>query len=102
MEKTKTQNKIERKLTGTVVSDKMNKTRVVEVVRLKKHPRYQKYAKVSTRYKAHDEENTFVAGDVVEIRQTRPLSRDKRWEITKLVSKSVQKDAAVEEGADAI
>ncbi len=76
----------QRKLTGTVVSDRMNKTRVVEVERSKKHPRYQKFFTVTTRFKAHDEKNEFHTGDVVIIGETRPLSKDKRWEILQLVT----------------
>ncbi len=68
-----------RKIQGTVVSDKMNKTRVVAVVRLKKHPRYGKYFKVTMRYKAHDEKNEYKVGDKVIIQETRPTSREKRW-----------------------
>ncbi len=74
-------NKKRRRLTGTVVSDKMQKTRVVAVERLKKHPTYLKYYRVTQRFKAHDEENAFKAGDRVVIEETRPLSRDKRWRI---------------------
>ena len=77
----------QRTLQGTVVSDTMQKTRVVAITRLKKHARYQKFFKVTTRYKAHDEENQYHIGDVVQITQTRPLSRDKRWIITALISK---------------
>ena len=71
----------QRKLEGTVVSDKMDKTRVVLVSRLKKHPKYVKYYKVSTRFKAHDQQNAYHVGDVVVIGQCRPLSKEKRWEI---------------------
>ncbi len=78
----------QRTLQGTVVSDAMNKTRVVAITRLKKHSRYQKFFKVTTRYKAHDEENRYHVGDIVEIMQSRPLSRDKRWIITSLVGKA--------------
>lgn len=70
-----------RRLQGKVVSDKMNKTRVVEVERLKKHPRYEKYYKVSKRFKAHDENNEYHIGDEVIIEETRPLSKEKRWKI---------------------
>lgn len=70
-----------RELIGTVVSDKMQKTRVVAVTRMKQHPRYQKYYAVTTRYKAHDAENGYHVGDVVVIQETRPLSREKRWVI---------------------
>ena len=72
-----------RKLQGTVVSDKMNKTRVVAVERLKKHRRYGKYFKVTRRFKAHDEKNEYKVGDKVVIQETRPMSREKRWVIVK-------------------
>lgn len=68
-------------LKGVVVSDKMNKTAVVSVVRLKKHPKYKKYFKVTKRFKAHDEANEYLEGDRVVIKETRPLSKEKRWVI---------------------
>ena len=68
-----------RTLKGTVVSDKMTKTVVVSITRLKKNEKYQKYFKVSTRYKAHDEKGEYHTGDVVIIRETKPMSKDKRW-----------------------
>ncbi len=71
-----------RKLQGIVVSDKMQKTRIVEVERLKKHPRYQKYYKVTQRFKAHDEHNEYKTGEKVIIQDSRPLSKDKRWIIS--------------------
>ncbi len=71
-----------RKLKGTVISDKMDKTRVVAVNRLKKHSRYLKYFKVTKKYKAHDENNQYKEGDKVTIEETRPLSKEKRWRIT--------------------
>lgn len=74
-----------RKLTGVVVSDKMAKTRVVAVSRMKRHPKYLKYYKVTMRFKAHDEGNIYRTGDTVVIEETRPMSKDKRWRI---VSKS--------------
>jgi small subunit ribosomal protein S17 len=70
-----------RKITGVVVSDKMAKTRVVAVSRLKKHPRYLKYQTLTTRFKAHDEKNEYHTGDKVVIEETRPLSKEKRWRI---------------------
>jgi small subunit ribosomal protein S17 len=70
-----------RKITGVVVSDKMMKTRVVAVSRLKKHPRYLKYQTLTTRFKAHDEKNEYHTGDKVVIAETKPLSREKRWTI---------------------
>jgi len=72
---------MKRKLKGTIVSDKMQKTRVVEVVRFKKHPRYHKYFKTSQRFKAHDANNEYKVGDKVVIEETRPMSKDKRWKI---------------------
>lgn len=72
---------MKRKLQGTIVSDKMNKTRVVEVVRLKKHPRYKKYFKISERFKAHDENNEYKTGEKVFIEETRPISKEKKWKI---------------------
>ncbi len=68
-----------RKLQGIVVSDKMDKTRVVAVSGTKKHPKYQRLYKVTNRFKAHDENNAYKAGDVVIIEETRPMSKDKRW-----------------------
>lgn len=70
-----------RTLRGVVVSDKMQKTVVVAVTRLKKHAKYQKYYKVTTKFKAHDEANTYKTGDKVIMQETRPLSKDKRWEV---------------------
>lgn len=64
---------------GTIVSDKMQKTAVVEVLRLKKHPKYKKYYKVSKRFKAHNPENQYHTGDQVWIEETKPMSKDKRW-----------------------
>jgi small subunit ribosomal protein S17 len=70
-----------RRIVGVVVSDKMTKTRVVAVSRLKKHPRYLKYQTLTTRFKAHDEKNEYRVGDKVVIAETRPLSKEKRWTI---------------------
>ena len=77
-----------RKITGVVVSDKMTKTRVVEVKRMKKHPKYLKYYSVSTKFKAHDENNEYKTGDVVVIEETRPISKEKRWRIVEKVESS--------------
>lgn len=81
------ENKIKRPriLKGTVTSDKMQKTAVVEVVRLKKHPKYKKYFKVSQKFKAHNPEDQYHTGDKVEMQETRPMSKDKRWIIIKKV-----------------
>ena len=74
--------------TGVVVSDKMDKTVVVKVDRLVKHPVYNKYIKRTAKYKAHDEANSCQVGDRVVIVETRPLSKDKRWKIRQIVEKS--------------
>jgi len=81
----KTQNKVRR---GTVVSDKMDKTVVVRVERLTEHPRYKKVIRRAKKFKAHDETNQCHVGDLVEIVETRPLSKDKRWRVTEIVRKA--------------
>ena len=68
-------------LKGVVVGDKMNKTITVSVSRFVKHPLYGKFYKVSKKYKAHDENNTSKVGDMVEIVETRPISKDKRFRV---------------------
>lgn len=70
---------IKRTLKGTVVSDKMDKTIVVLVERIKQHPRYKKRYKVRKKYKAHDPENKHKKGDKVIIEECRPLSKEKKW-----------------------
>jgi small subunit ribosomal protein S17 len=70
------------------MSDKMDKTVVVEVVRFKVHPVYKKYVRVRKRYKAHDEKNEYRVGDRVEIMEHRPLSRHKRFRAVRLVSRA--------------
>ena len=79
-----------RKLVGRVTSNKMNKTVVVEVVRSSLDPVYKKYVRSRARYKAHDETNQYKVGDRVEIQEHRPISRDKRWLVTRLVSRPVE------------
>jgi small subunit ribosomal protein S17 len=79
-----------RKMVGKVISDKMNKTVVVECVTARRDPLYGKYVRTRTRYKAHDEQNQYKAGDEVEIQEHRPLSRDKRFIVTKLLKKFVE------------
>ena len=68
-------------LKGVVISDKMDKTIVVSVSRFIKHPLYGKFYKVSKKYKVHDEENRYKIGDKVEIVETRPISKDKRFKV---------------------
>jgi small subunit ribosomal protein S17 len=72
---------------GVVTSDKMNKTRRVEIPRLVKHPRYGKYIKRRTICKVHDEKNESRTGDTVEIMETRPLSKTKNWRLLRIVIK---------------
>jgi small subunit ribosomal protein S17 len=73
---------------GRVVSDKMQKTIVVAIERRVPHPVYGKMVTRTTKVKAHDEENTAKAGDVVRIAETRPLSKDKRWRLVEIVEKA--------------
>ena len=68
-----------RTMTGVVVSDKMDKTIIVQVERKVLHPRYKKYVSRKNRYKAHDENNECAVDDLVVIEESRPLSRSKRW-----------------------
>lgn len=75
------QNKIIMRKKGEVVSDKMDKTVVVAVVSFKTHPKYKKKYKVTRKYKAHDEDNKYKVGDVVEIIPCRPISKDKRYKV---------------------
>ncbi len=82
-----------KKLKGTVVSDKMNNTVVVRVDRLKKHPKYMKYYRVSEKFKADDPERRYRQGDLVIIQETRPISKDKRWRVVELVKRQEQSDA---------
>jgi small subunit ribosomal protein S17 len=79
-----------RRLIGRVASDKMQKTVVVEVVRFKRDNVYKKYVRVRKRYKAHDEKNEFKVGDRVEIEEHRPLSREKRWKVVRLIERPAQ------------
>lgn len=73
---------------GVVVSDKMNQSIVVRVDRTVRHPLYKKVLRRSKRYMAHDQENTCQVGDVVRIMECRPVSRNKRWRLMEVVSKS--------------
>ncbi len=73
---------------GKVVSDKMDKTVVVQVEYLQRHPLYGKYVRKRKKYKAHDEGNQCRVGDVVKIIETRPLSKEKRWRVIEIVRRS--------------
>lgn len=77
-----------RALTGTIVSDKMNKTVTVLVERKVKHPLYGKIIRLSKKYHAHDEGNEYQLGDVVVIEECRPISRTKAWRVARLVEKA--------------
>lgn len=79
-----------REVMGQVVSDKMNKTIVVQVERKEKHPLYGKYVRKFSKMYAHDEENVCKMGDIVLIKQSRPLSKTKRWALVKVIKKEEQ------------
>jgi small subunit ribosomal protein S17 len=79
---------IRKTMVGRVVSDRMEKTRVVVVQRLVKHPLYQKYIRRRSRFKVHDEANASRAGDRVLIIETRPLSREKRWRVKEVLERA--------------
>jgi len=87
---------------GTVVSDKMDKTVVVMVETLVKHPLYGKYVKRRKKYMAHDENNECRVGDKVLIEETRPLSRRKRWRVKQILerAKVIEKEEPLEEGGE--
>ena len=73
---------------GVVVSDAMQKTRVVKIERVFRHPRYQRVVRMSKKLKAHDERNESKVGDRVLIEETRPLSREKRWRIRAILGRA--------------
>ncbi len=72
---------------GRVISDKMDKTVVVSVERLRRHPIYKRVVRLSSKFKAHDEENGAHVGDTVRIEESRPLSREKRWMVVEVVAR---------------
>ena len=74
-----------RKLTGVVISDKMQKTVVVKVERIKKFPKYKKQYRIQKKFKAHDEKGEYKTGDKVIIEECRPISREKRWKVIKKI-----------------
>ena len=79
-----------RKMIGKVVRDKMTKTVTVEVVSSRRDPLYGQYVRTRARFKAHDEKNEFKVGDEVEIQEHRPISKDKRFIVTRLIKKFVE------------
>lgn len=76
-----------KELIGLIVSDKMQKTAVVEVERIKEHPKYKRRYKVHKNYKAHIESGEYKEGDKVVIRECKPFSKDKKWEVISKISK---------------
>jgi small subunit ribosomal protein S17 len=78
-----------RQLTGIIISDKMDKTVVVQVERLVKHRLYHKYIRRRTRFSAHDERNDCKIGDKVRITESRPLSKMKRWRVSEILERAV-------------
>jgi small subunit ribosomal protein S17 len=78
-----------RQVNGVVVSNKMDKTVVVQVERLVKHPLYKKYIRRRNKFMAHDTENACQIGDRVEITESRPLSKTKRWRVSRILEKAV-------------
>ena len=85
--------------TGTVISDKMDKTVIVLVESLRRHPIYKKVVRDTSKFKVHDATNTCKVGDVVKIVETRPLSKDKRWRVVKIIGR---KEVAEKEPAEVI
>lgn len=81
-----------RQLTGIVSSDKMQKTIVVLVERLKKHPKYKRRYKIGKKYKAHDEKKECKIGDKVVIEECRPISKEKKWKFVKKINSQYEKE----------
>ena len=79
----------QKKKTGIVVSNKMDKTVVLSTHRMTKHPLYKKYIKKRVCFKAHDEKNSCQIGDTVLVQESRPLSKDKRWKVLKILEKAI-------------
>jgi small subunit ribosomal protein S17 len=86
--------------TGTVVSDRMEKTIVVSLERTVMHPKYRKYLKRRSRVKAHDETNQCHIGDRVRIVECRPLSRDKRWRVSEILQRTRTTEGEQSVGGD--
>ena len=77
-----------KRLQGVVTSDKMDKTVIVKVTTVKRHPMYGKVVRLDKKYKAHDEENACQIGDRVEIIESKPISREKRWSVVSIVERA--------------
>jgi small subunit ribosomal protein S17 len=80
---------MKRQVNGVIVSNKMDKTVVVQVERLVKHPLYKKYIRRRNKFMAHDKDNICQIGDQVEITESRPLSKTKRWRVSRVLQKAV-------------
>jgi len=78
----------EKIIVGTVISDKMNKSVTVELNTRKRHPLYKKFVRKHVKIKAHDEKNEVTLGDVVKIKETRPISKDKCWKVIEILKKA--------------
>jgi small subunit ribosomal protein S17 len=85
-----TEGRQHREKVGRVVSDKMEKTIVVSVERMSRHPLYKRVVRLTTRFKAHDEDNEARIGDTVRIEESRPLSRTKRWRLVEIVQRAAE------------
>lgn len=73
---------------GTVITDKMNKSRVIAVKRYVKHPLYKKFIRKTSKFLIHDENNESKAGDLIKVMETRPLSKRKRWRLIEIIEKA--------------
>jgi small subunit ribosomal protein S17 len=82
---------------GTVVSDKMQKTRIVRITEISKHPKYGRIVKKYNKFKVHDENNAAHMGDTVRIEETRPLSKDKRFRLLEIIKKAQQVHHVIKE-----
>jgi len=91
-----------KELIGTVISDKMQKTIIVRIMRLAKHAKYSRVVKRYAKFKVHDEKNAAKIGDVVKIQETRPLSKDKRFRLLGVVKKSAEHPQIKEEAVEKI
>jgi len=88
-----TEKRLRKEFVGTVISDKMQKTIVVQVSRLVRHRQYPKTIRSTRRFKAHDEKNEAHIGDTVRIMETRPLSKDKRWRLMEIIARAKTTEA---------
>ena len=84
---------VRKKLIGVVIEDKMDKTAVVKVSRLKKHKTYNKYIRSRTKYMTHDPHNSCKVGDTVKIIESRPISKRKRWQLIEIIQKGTAEES---------